>query len=395
METATVKNAVDVRGRRYPVDPRIGVGGMKLHRRGPGEGSIYQRGDGRWVSYLRLPDGRKKFYSGRTRRQVQDRLDSARDDQRRGHPMVGRDQELGRYLGEWLEGSVRPSVRPKTWEDYDLCVRRLLPLLGTVRLRALTPERLQLAYARLLERGLSARTVAQTHMVVRRALKQAVLWRLLPYNPSDGVKAPRAARPEVRVLDEDEVRHLLAASDVEYRALWALLVTSGMRIGEALGLRWTDLDQARSMMTIRRAVQRQRAQGLVFVEPKTARSRRTVPVPAAVIEMLAARRGRTDADGLVFSRADGRPLDPTWVSACFRRELDRLGLPRVRLHDLRHTAATHLLTTGVHPKVVQDLLGHSTIAITLDTYSHVLPPLAREASSHMASLLPPRLSAAD
>ena len=165
--------------------------------------------DGRWISYLRLPDGRKKFYSGRTRSQVKDLLTSAQRAHSEGLSLSARTPSLGAYLEGWLSGVVAPSVRPKTREDYELNVRRLLPLLGQVQLRSLTPEMIQQAYGVLLERGLSARTERQNHMVLRRALRQAVLWRLIPSNPTDAVRPPRPARLEMKVLREDEVRRLL------------------------------------------------------------------------------------------------------------------------------------------------------------------------------------------
>src|SRR5712692_9280617 len=374
--------------------PRPGV-----TRRGHGEGSIYPRGDGRWVSYLRMADGRKKFFTGPTREVVKARLTEAQRQAQVGQLVVGRDQPVEQYLEHWLAEAVRHSVRPKTYMNYELCVRRLLPLLGRVRLRTLEPEHIQHALGKLLDRGLAARTVRQVHMVLRCSLKQAVLWRLIPSNPSDAVKPPRAERKEMRTLSEDEVRRLLAATTgTRHHSLWVFLVTTGVRLGEALAVRWADIDLVEGRATIRRAVQRQRGMGMVFVEPKSSRGRRTVSFPRETLEVLTAHRRDLDRErsqageqwqeyDLVFPSPVGRPRDMTYLSFTFHRGLERAGLPRLRIHDLRHTAATHLLNRGVHPKVVQDLLGHSTIAITLDTYSHVMPALAKEASGHMSSFL--------
>jgi integrase len=372
-------------------------------RRGFGEGSIYPRGDGRWVSYIRMPDGRKKFFSGRTREVVKERLAEAQRQAHAGRLVMGRDQTVAQYLERWLAEAVRHSVRPKTYENYDLCVRRLLPHLGRVRLRALAPEHIQHALGELLDRRLAARTVRQVHMVLRCSLKQAVLWRLIASNPSDAVKAPRAERKEMRTLSEEEVRRLLAVTaGTRHHSLWVFLVTTGVRLGEALALRWADIDLLEGHANIRRALQRQRGAGMVFVEPKSSRGRRTVPFPPETLKALEAHRRDLDRErqqaaklwqenDLVFPSPDGRPRDMTYLSFTFHRGLRRAGLPRLRIHDLRHTAATHLLTKHVHPKVVQDLLGHSTIAITLDTYSHVMPALAKEASVYMSSLIPPAL----
>lgn len=365
-----------------------------MARRSPGEGSIYCRGDGRWVSYLRLPDGRKKFFTGGSRRDVQGRLQAAQRAQLEGRLELGRDLALRDYLERWQLEVVQHSVRPSTRLNYDLAVRRLLPLIGHVKLRSLTPEEIQLANSRLLERGLSARTVRQIHMVLRRALKQALHWRLLDRNPTDAVRAPRPQRTEMKVLDRDQVAQLLAGTvNDRDHALWTFLVTTGVREGEALGLCWSDIDLERGTATIRRALQRLDG-AATFVEPKTARSRRTVPLPSSTRAVLAEHHRRQlqerelagaawAARDLVFCAADGRPLNASSVSIRLHRTLDRLGPPQIRVHDLRHTAATHLLVRGVHRKVVQDLLGHSTIAITLDTYSHVMPSLARDATEFM------------
>src|SRR5260370_2134292 len=348
-----------------------------------------------------MPDGRKKFFSGRTREVVKERLAEAQLQMQVGRLVVGRDQTVAQYLERWLTDAVVHSVRPKTYVNYELCVRRLMPHVGRRRLRVLAPEHIQHALGKLLDGGWSARTVRQVHMVLRCALKQAVLWRLVASNPSDAVKPPRAERKEMRTLTEDEVHRLLAAtSGTRHHSLWIFLVTTGVRLGEALAIRWADIDLNEGRVTIRRALQRQRGAGLVFVEPKSSRGRRTVSLPPETLEVLAQQRRDLDRErveagerwqenDLVFPSPVGRPRDMTYLSYTFHRGLERAGLPRLRIHDLRHTAATHLLNKHVHPKVVQELLGHSTIAITLDTYSHVLPALVKEASGHMSSLVSP------
>src|SRR5260370_27873631 len=163
-------------------------------RRGFGEGSIYPRGDGRWVSYLRMPDGRKKFFSGRTRDVVKERLAEAQRQAHAGQLVMGRDQTVTQYLEHWLGDAVLHSVRPRTYENYELCVRRLLPYLGRVRLRALAPEHIQHALGDLLDHGLAARTVRQVHMVLRCSLKQPLLCPLLVNNPRHPVHTPPPAR---------------------------------------------------------------------------------------------------------------------------------------------------------------------------------------------------------
>jgi integrase len=181
-------------------------------------------------------------------------------------------------------------------------------------------------------------------------------------------------------------------------ALWVVLATTGLRLGEALGLTWEDVDFKQGKLAVRRALQRQRGIGLVLVEPKTAHSRRTVYLAPGSLEVLTDHR-RVQAQerlmagsswnsthNLVFSTTDGRPIEGGRVSWAFHRALRVAGLPRIRIHDLRHTAATQLLERGVHPKVVQEMLGHSTITLTLDTYSHVVPGLHAEVAQHMQKL---------
>jgi integrase len=277
-------------------------------------------------------------------------------------------------------------------------MRRLFPLVGHLRLASLTPQAVQAAYAALLTKGLSRRSVEQTHTVLHRALRQAVLWGLMLRNPTDAVTVPRPIRREMRTLTEEEVGRLFRASDGhQLHALWVLLATTGLRLGEALGLLWTDIDFATGRLVVNRALQRQPGVGYVFVEPKTARSRRTVYLAPGTITALTEHRRRQVEDqlaaglewsnvGLVFASPVGRPIDGTWTTKWFHRALGQAGVPRIRIHDLRHTAATHLLRRGVHPKVVQELLGHSTISLTLDTYSHVAPALHAEVAGHMQAL---------
>jgi integrase len=369
-----------------------------MRRRGNGEGTLYRRSDGRWGATVTLDDGGRKTYYGRSRGQVQARLKELAHQREQGLLIASVDQLTGDFLARWLEDTVRNSVRPKTYDSYELNVRRLQPLIGSIRLGSLSPAHIQSAYGDLLRRGLSARSVHHAHAVLHRALKQAVLWNMIARNPTDAVSRPRPVRIEMKTFNEDEVKRLFATTeDDRMHALWVLLVTTGLRLGEALGLRWDDLDPESGRLAVRRALQRQRGNGLVFVEPKTGKSRRTVHLAAGTLRALSEHRQRQrearllngpawQEGNLVFCTDIGRPLEGGQVSWRFHKALGLAGLPRIRLHDLRHTAATLLLTRGVHPKVVQDMLGHSTITLTLDTYSHVTPALHAEAAAHMDAL---------
>jgi integrase len=202
----------------------------------------------------------------------------------------------------------------------------------------------------------------------------------------------------MHTLTQEEVGRLFQASQGHrLHALWVLLATTGLRLGEALGLLWSDIDFTGSRLIVNRALQRQPGVGYVFVEPKTARSRRTVYLAPGTLAVLTEHRRRQVEDQLaagpewndtrlVFASPVGRPVDGTWTTKWFHRALGQAHAPRIRIHDLRHTAASHLLRRGVHPKVVQELLGHSTISLTLDTYSHVAPALHAEVARHMEAL---------
>ena len=301
------------------------------------------------------------------------------------------------YLAYWLE-VTRRRVRPSTYEAYDLQVRRLDPYLGTVQLGRVSPARVQSTYDRLLSVGLSCRSVEQVHAVLHRALDQAFHWGLIARNPTKLVAPPRPLRREMTALTCQELRALLDTTrDDHWHPLWAVLGTAGLRIGEALGLKWEDVDLSGRRIAIRRALQRQRDRGLVFVEPKTAKSRRTIHLTQLAAKVLKEHRDRQDAaasstfgweeHGLVFPSRFGKPLEPSAVTGALARALNAAGFPRIRVHDLRHTTASILLEAGTHPKIVQDLLGHSTVVLTLDTYSHLTASLSWQAAQTLDAML--------
>jgi integrase len=226
-------------------------------------------------------------------------------------------------------------------------------------------------------------------------------WGIVGRNAADGVIVPRPEPSEMVTLSSEQLQVLFEATNGQaLHALWVLLATTGLREGEALGLRWSDVDMEKATLVVRRALQRHGSAGLVMVDPKTARSRRTIHLSRLAVETLGGHRARQrearliagvvwrmDFGDLVFRSRNGGPLGSSWLNVVFKRELAQAGLPRIRIHDLRHTAATLLLTRGVHPKVVQDMLGHSSVTLTLDTYSHVTPALHKEAADHMDALL--------
>ncbi|HEY7063768.1 MAG TPA: tyrosine-type recombinase/integrase [Chloroflexota bacterium] len=358
------------------------------------------------MARLTLASGKRKCFYGKLRQDVQRQLVAALRDQQQGVPIVGGRQTLAQFLEHWLIDVVKPAVRPRTYEAYHLNVRRLVPLIGRERLVGLTPAKIQAAYGTLLEtgssrsaKGLSRRSVEQAHVVLHTALRYAVRSRVLAYNPADAVLAPRPDRQEMETLSVEQVQQLFDnTADDRWHALWVLLGTTGLRHGEATGLKWEDLDLTTGQLTVRRSLQRQRGNGLVMVEPKTTRSRRTIHLTAAALAALRRHRvqqaeARLAAGpawqerGLVFCTYAGGPLDPARINEAFHRALDRAGLPRRRVHDLRHSVASVLLALGVPVHDVSAILGHCQAAVTLNVYAHVTARGQAEAIQKLDALL--------
>jgi integrase len=379
-------------------------------------GSIVKRGKTySYVLYLGRDDqGRKrqKWMGGfRTKREAESALTEALERRRTGTWGDPGRQTVAEFLLRWLE-STRPSLRDTTAASYEATLTGwVIPRIGAQRLATLDAARLGALYGELStsgrrdgKGGLSARSVRYCHAILSHALGDAVRWGLLPRNPAELVDPPREAKPEMRVWGADEVRRFLAhVADDRLYAMWALLISTGMRRGEACGLRWDDVDVQRGTVAIRRA---RVAVGydVRLSEPKTARGRRLVgidPVTAAALgawrkaqleERL--RAGEVWQDGgWVFTDEVGRPLHPQTVTVSFRRHAAAAGLPPIRLHDLRHTAATLALTAGLHPRVVADRLGHSSTQLTMDTYSHVAEQLQADAGARVAALIYPPAAA--
>lgn len=368
-------------------------------KRANGEGSIYKRSDGRWAGSLSLASGKRKTFYGKTRQEVAGKLAAALKARQDGLPLVGERQTVGQYLASWLE-SVRPSLRPRTFERYRQYVRlHALPDIGRLPLSRLAPQHLQRLYASRLEAGLSPMSVRHLHAVLHRALSQATRWGLLARNVADLVTPPRAGRHEMQTLSPEQARAFLQAVEGDrYEALFALALTTGLRQGELLALRWQDVDPDAGTLQVRGTLQRT-PNGLATAEPKTASSRRQVVLTAQAVGAVRCHRvaqaeerlrlgAAWEDTGLVFVNEIGRPVEASnLVNRHFLPALRRAGLPRIRFHDLRHTAATLLVARGVHPKIVSETLGHSQVAITLDTYSHVTPTMQRAAAEAMEAAL--------
>jgi len=300
---------------------------------------------------------------------------------------------VGEFLERWLEDYAKPNTAPRTYERYRQLVRlHLIPALGALPLGKLRPAHIQAAYARVLA-ARSPQTVLHCHRVLKEALGHAVKWQLLARNPADAVDPPRPARYEIPAIGPDALRRLLA-QDSPYAALIHLAASTGLRQGELLGLRWQDVDLERGVVHVRQSLQRVNG-SLTFRTPKTHHSRRAVALGPSVVETLRRHRLQRLQEhlslghdlGLVFATPLGTPIDPSNFRRAWQRIVRSANVGHVRFHDLRHAHASLLLAQGVHPKIVSERLGHSSIGITLDTYSHVLPGLQAQVAAQFDALL--------
>jgi integrase len=366
-----------------------------------GEGNIRLRSDGRWEGrYYAIEDGRsvRRSVFGVTDKEAARKLRTAltaRDD---GKPAPHGSETVGAFLMTWLEGA-KPTIRPGTWRRYEQLTRLyLVPEIGRIRLVALGPQHVAKLHKDLLAGGMTPANVHYVHRTLRRALGEAERWKLVGSNVAAVVKPPRAEHLEMRTLTAEQIRRLLEVAPDRDRPLYLLAVSTGMRLGELLALRWADVDLNNGSLRVVATLRHLSGEVATFAAPKTARSRRRVELSESVVAALSAHKVATieerwqagqlwqDHD-LVFPGLLGRPRGSSNVSRTLHLLLERADLPRIRFHDLRHTAATLMLGRGVHPKLVSDMLGHASVGITLDTYSHSLPSMHREAAQVMEELL--------
>jgi len=310
---------------------------------------------------------------------------------------------LAAFLEKWLSDYVKPNLSPRGFERYQgIVARHLIPDLGGLTLTQLRPEHLQKHYTTKLNEGLSAGTISYHHAVIHKALQTAFKWGLVNRNVADGVDVPRIRRTEMQTWDEDDItRFLETAKDSPYYALFYIALFTGMRRSELLGLKWSDVDFILSQVYINRSLHHLKDGCYVFSQPKSARSRRTIAMSPSAILTLKEHREKQEAmrtmlglppkdDDLVFSTLEGKALRPDTVTRAFSMLASRAGVKVIRLHDARHTHASLMLKQGIHPKVVQERLGHASIQMTLDTYSHVAPGLQEAAAASFDKLLKSR-----
>lgn len=366
-----------------------------MKRRANGEGYVRERSDGRWECQVVLPSGERRSVYAKTQREVLEKRKAELERAAGGMPASSPRQTVGDYLTTWLEGS-RVRVRVSTWTRNAIFVRKdLVPELGRLKLAELTPAHVHRLYAKQLARGRASTSVRHMHALLHRAIADAARWGMVSRNVVALVDPPRLERREMTALSEDQVRALLeAAAGDRLEALYLLAVTTGMREGELFALRWKDVDLERGMVQVRQTVS-WATNRAIFGEPKTAKSRRRIELGKRAAAALAEHRRRQlqerirnasvwEDQGLVFTDEIGGPLRPqNFTLRAFRPLLERARLPRIRFHDLRHTAATVALSRGLPAKVVSEMLGHASTTITLDIYAHVTPTMQRDAAAVM------------
>jgi integrase len=371
-----------------------------MARRGNNEGSIAKRKDGRWQARISMPDGTRRSVYGKTRTETKEKMaEVLKEAETKARLQPGRDyRTLGDFFTVWL-ANVGPSVKPNTITYYRGYIRRYTEDLAPLHPSKLKAHHLQQLYAKLLEQGLSPHTVRHLHVVLHRAFDSGVRQGVFLQNVCDQVDAPRVPHKEMQYFSPEQARAFLKAAEGErLQALFVLALATGMRQGELLGLCWGDIDLDRGLIYVRHNLQRYNG-AYVMGDPKTKASKRRTFISPMVVEALAAHRERQDLMraavkqepqpwDLVFTTIHGRPIqNARLVHAHFEPLILKAGVPRIRFHDLRHTAATLLLEAGINPKVVSEMLGHSSVNITLSLYAHVTPAMHYTASRVMEQVL--------
>jgi integrase len=369
-----------------------------MGRRGHGEGSISQRKDGRYQAAITLDNHKRKYFYGKTRKEVQDKLNRALYEQKQGTLVTGPHQTLKAQLERWLEQVCKLTMRPNTYKSYRSAIYcHLIPSLGHIKLQKLTIGDLQAFYAE--KRGkLKAGSLAVMNAGLSDALEDALKQGLVARNVAKLVDLPHAERYEGRILTVEQARTLLAvARGSRLDALLLVAVTTGLRRGELVALYWNDVDLEKGILQIRHNLTWVHGMGYVVGEPKSKAGRRKIALSSVVVEVLKEHKMRQEQArtqmgkkwqeyGLIFCNVYGGYFNPGRVWYLFKKLLKQAGLPDVRFHDLRHGAATVLLAAKMDLKAVSELLGHSSVAVTVDIYQSVLPEQQQEIVNKMDDL---------
>jgi len=373
------------------------------------KGHIRERSPGRWAIVLDLYDEtgkrKRKWHSfAGTKRQAQEECARLIAEMRGGTYVEPSKVTISQHLETWLD-HMKSQVTPRTHERYSEIARKnIVPLIGSVPLTKLRPVQISDAYAKALasgrrdgKGGLAPSTVIYMHRIIKQALAQAVKWGMLVRNPADAVKPPKAERAGLKTLDMPQTAALIEGLRGSRMLIPAMLaVLCGLRRGEIVALRWRHVDLEAGVLSIVESAEQTR-EGVRYKAPKSGKGR-TVALSATVREELRQHRLRQaeellclgirqDEATFVYAQEDGSPLQPRTLTHAWAKAIAKTDLPRIRFHDLRHAHATHLLQSGVHPKVASERLGHSRVGVTLDIYSHVLPGMQEDAASRVDEAL--------
>lgn len=371
------------------------------------QGSLKQRSKGSWT--IRLDVGldpttgrrRQRMFTLRgTRKQAQERLRELLHEIDTGMPMLRTKLTVGAYLKDWLRDVVAIRNRPRTAEAYAVIINNhLAPNIGSIPLTRLQPGHVEKMEAKLLASGLSRNTVLHVHRIVSKAMKDALRKGMVQRNVCTMVEPPAIGHYEVNPPSAEQVARILGlATATPYEAAYRFMAMTGCRRGECLGLMWEHVDLENAVASIVQSLQRLQSKGLTFQPPKSEAGRRGIALDPSTVERLRSHRGQQllhklslegayEDHNLVFPGPLGRPLDPSVLTRNFEKLARKAGLPGLRLHDLRHAHASGLIRTNVHPRVVQDRLGHASAAFTMQVYGHVAAGLQEEAAKSFVELM--------
>lgn len=371
-------------------------------KRGNNEGSIYRRSNGTWRGQVTL-QGKRLTFTAKTKREVQAWIHKTLDEIDNGLNFESTKTTLTTFMKEWLI-SIEPALRYNTIKQYEQVTQQyILPALGNFPIRDIKPEQIQRLYNNMVKKGFGLRTVQLVHSVLHRALVHGVKLGLLSRNPDDATTPPKPKRKEMRFLDENQVQQFLIVAKAQndrFYTLYYLAIATGMRQGELLGLKWADLDWEKGELTVRRQLTKKKGGGFELTAPKTKAGIRPISLGNNALEVLREHREAQllerqaigvhwQDQGLVFTSSIGTPIDRSNMCWFFKALLKNAGLPDIRFHDLRHTAASLMLNNGIPLIVVSRRLGHAQPSITLDVYGHLIPGKQQEAASLMDDLLTP------
>lgn len=368
----------------------------KRQRRSKGDGAVYQNAKGIWTGYVTLGNAengrpKRRYVYGKTSAEVREKLDKLRSDARSGLLCDPTRITVRQFLADWLDTVARPSIKPSTYIRYERIVRLyIVPYLGGFQLTKLTPLHIQGSFVDMRKDGLSPSAQESAFVILRAALGTAVKWALVPRNVCAAVEKPKVPKKEFQVFSPDEARRFLdAAKDDRYYALYVLALTMGIRQGELFGLTWRDLDLDKGTIRVQRTLAD--LNGTLEVGETKNKKQRGLLLPKIALEALRIHKAELLSEGiksdLIFCDTQGGPIRRNNFSRrSFKPLLKKARLPNIRFHDLRHTAATLLLGEQVQEKVIQEILGHSNIKVTMDTYAHFKTWMQRPAIDKMDAI---------